>query len=149
MLDKNKRVAAYIRVGGKDGAFTKILDTEKAQFEAGIRNHENWTFAGCYSDSCPATGERPELNRLLDDCRAGYIDIIVTKSTSRISKNATEIINIALQLAMLKNPVGIYFMEEDSYTLSSVEIFCLGGLAAIESEKRSQAETEVSADGND
>ena len=147
MSEKNKRVAAYIRVGGTGGTFSKMLETEKAQFETGIKNHANWEFVGCYADSCPVTGERPELMRLLDDCRAGKIDIIVTKGTSRIAKNPAEIVKIALELAMLKNPVGIYFMEEDSYTLSSVEIFCLGGLAAIESEKRSQEETGVEGDG--
>jgi DNA invertase Pin-like site-specific DNA recombinase len=140
------RVAAYIRVGGTDGAFAKMLETEKVQFEAGIKSHDNWEFAGCYADSCPVTEKRPELMRLLDDCRAGEIDIIVTKSTSRISKKPMEIINIALELAMLKNPVGIYFMEEDSYTLSSVEIFCLGGLAAIESEKQNQKGKEANDD---
>ena len=146
MLENKKRVASYIRVGGKDNAFIQMIGAEKEQFEAGIKNHENWEFAGCYADSCPATGERSELMRLLDDCRAGKIDIIVTKGTSRISKKPTEIVNIALELAMLKNPVGIYFMEEDSYTLSSVEIFCLGGLAAIESEKQNQTESEVDND---
>ena len=140
------RVAAYIRVGGTGGTFANMLKSEKAQFEAGIKNHENWEFAGCYADSCPVTAERPELMRLLDECRAGNIDIIVTKGTSRIAKNPAEIVKIALELAMLKNPVGIYFMEEDSYTLSSVEIFCLGGLAAIESEKRSLEETEATED---
>ena len=140
------RVAAYIRVSGAGGAFSKMLETEKTQFETGIKNHANWTFTGCYADSCPVTGERPELARLLDDCRADNIDIIVTKGTSRISKKPAEIVKIALELAMLKNPVGIYFMEEDCFTLSSVEIFCLGGLAAIESEKRSQEETGVNAD---
>ena len=84
---------------------------------------------------------------MLNDCRAGKIDIIVTKGTSRISKNVTEVINIALELAMLKNnPVGIYFMEEDCYTLSGTEIFCLNGLAAIESAKHNQKEAEVTDD---
>ena len=148
-MNNNKRVAAYIRVGGGGGTFAGMLETEKTQFETGIKNREDWEFAGCYADSCPVTGERPELMRLLDDCRAGKIDIIVTKGTSRISKNITEILHIALELAMLKNnPVGIYFMEEDSYTLSNTEIFCLGGLAAIESEKFNQKEAEVDADGN-
>ena len=90
MIDTlKKRVAAYIRVGGIGGAIADMLETEKAQFEAGIRNHENWVFAGCYADSCPAAGERPGLTRLLNDCRAGKIDIIVTNDNATAKAIAT------------------------------------------------------------
>ena len=41
MSDNKKRVAAYIRVGSAGDAFAKMLETEKSQFEAGIKNHDN------------------------------------------------------------------------------------------------------------
>ena len=34
--------------------------------------------------------DRPELNRLLADCRAGKIDHVITKSVSRLSRNIAD-----------------------------------------------------------
>ena len=145
MNNKHKRVAAYIRVGGGD-TFQDMLDAEKTKFEKSIRKHETWEFAGCYADIGPADGQRPELQRLLEDCREGKIDTIVVKNTGRISKNLAEVIKIAMELMLLEPPVGIYFMEENSFTLSSNEIFCLGGLVAIEAEKLEQQNGKGSGD---
>lgn len=60
-----------------------------------------------------------EWCRLLDDCFAGKVDLIMTQKTTGISKNPTEITMCARILSKLKNPVGIYFEAENFYTLAS------------------------------
>ena len=149
MNDAPKKVAAYIRVGVSD-AFKPALEAERIKFEKSIRNHESWEFAGCYADTGPASLESPELQRLMEDCRAGRIDIIITKGTSRMSRSLADIIKISMELMLLEPPVGIVFMEENCFTLQSTEIFCLGGFAAIEAEQMEQRKGIDNPDkGND
>jgi len=148
MSDTPKKVAAYIRVGASE-AFKSVLEAERVKFEKSIRNHETWEFAGCYADTGPASLESPELQRLMEDCRAGRIDIIITKGTSRMSKNLADIIRISMELMLLEPPVGIVFMEENCFTLQSNEIFCLGGFAAIEAEQMDRRKELNNPDGGD
>ena len=148
MSDTPKKVAAYIRVGVSD-AFKPALEAEKVKFEKSIRNHGTWEFAGCYADTGPASLESPELQHLMEDCRAGKIDIIITKGTSRMSKNLADIIKISMELMLLEPPVGIVFMEENCFTLQSNEIFCLGGFAAIEAEQIERRRGLRKPDGGD
>ena len=58
-------------------------------------------------------------SRLLNDCNAGKVDLIITQKASNVSKKITEISFCSRILAALKNPVGIYFISEDIYTLAS------------------------------
>ncbi len=54
-----------------------------------IQRHIGWEFAGVYADE-GITGtkdERPRFQQMLADCRAGKINMIVTKSISRFARN--------------------------------------------------------------
>jgi len=65
-------------------------------------------------------GERkqPNLHRLLANCSAGRVDLVVTKSTSRISRDLNTLMNIVRELASLKPPVGTLFEATGLNTLS-------------------------------
>ena len=60
-----------------------------------------------------------EWSRLLQDCLNDKIDLIITQKVSNVTRNSAEITLVSRILATLKNPVGIYFINEDIFTLAS------------------------------
>lgn len=83
------RVAAYCRVSTDYDAQLESLETQKSHYENYIRLQDNWELAGIYFDegiSGTRSDSRPELQRMMADCRAGKIDYILTKSISRFFK---------------------------------------------------------------
>ncbi len=77
--------------------------------------------AGIYYDLKLATKAegRPELNRLLGECRAGKVDLIITKSLSGIENNVQKLLGLVKELSELDPPVGVYFESVGINTLSS------------------------------
>lgn len=57
---------------------------------------------------------------MIEDCKAGKIDLIVTKSVSRFARNVVDCIKYARDLRALSPPVGIYFETENINTLCIV-----------------------------
>lgn len=111
------RVAAYCRVSTNSDAQLESLETQKSHYESYIRLRSDWTFAGIYYDE-GITGtkkeKRPELMRMISDCEAGKIDLIVTKSISRFSRNTTDCLELVRKLLDLHVP--IYFEKENINT---------------------------------
>ena len=111
------RVAAYCRVSTDSDAQLESLETQKRHYESYIRSHINWTFAGLYYDE-GITGtkkdKRPELMRMISDCKARKIDLIVTKSISRFSRNTTDCLELVRKLLDMRIP--IYFEKENINT---------------------------------
>ena len=142
---KNKkkiRVAAYCRVSTSSDAQLESLDAQKIHYENYINNRDDWKFAGIYYDE-GITGtkkeKRPELLRLVDDCKAGKIDFIVTKSISRFSRNTTDCLEIVRDLLALRIP--IYFEKENINTGSMESELFLSLLSTLaENESVSIAE---------
>ena len=57
--------------------------------------------------------------RLIDDCKEGKVDLIITQKISNVSSDPMEIAFCARLLAAQEHPVGIYFISEEVFTLSS------------------------------
>lgn len=55
---------------------------------------------------------RDEFNRMIADCKAGKIDMIVTKSVSRFARNVEDFIGTVRSLAERRPPVGVFFESE-------------------------------------
>ena len=71
------RVAAYCRVSTDSDAQLESLEAQKQHYENYITTHNDWTFAGLYFDegiSGTKKEKRPELNKLILDCKDGKID---------------------------------------------------------------------------
>lgn len=91
---KRLRCAVYTRVSTEEGlgqAYTSI-DAQRDSGEAYIasRRSEGWIPVGDYYDDGGYSGgnlERPALKRLLDDIRAGKIDIVVTYKIDRLTRS--------------------------------------------------------------
>ena len=114
---KKIRVAAYCRVSTDSDAQLESLEAQKTHYENYITARDDWEFAGLYYDE-GITGtkkdKRPELLRLIDDCKAGKIDFIVTKSISRFSRNTTDCLSLVREL--LAQSIPIYFEKENINT---------------------------------
>ena len=110
---KKIRVAAYCRVSTDSDAQLESLEAQKTHYENCITSRDDWEFAGLYYDE-GITGtkkdKRPELMRLIGDCKAGRIDFIVTKSISRFSRNTTDCLELVRKLLDLNIPI---FFEKD------------------------------------
>ena len=115
------RVAAYCRVSTDSDAQLESLDAQKTHYESYITSRDDWEFAGLYFDE-GITGtkkdKRPELMRLIGDCKAGRIDFIVTKSISRFSRNTTDCLELVRKLLALNIPI---FFEKENINTGSME----------------------------
>ena len=66
-----------------------------------IQNHPDWVLAGIFADdgiSGTNTKKRTEFNRVIDECMAGNIDMIITKSISRFARNTLDCLKYIRQL---------------------------------------------------
>ena len=54
---------------------------------------------------------------MIEDCKAGKIDLILTKSISRFARNIVDCLSVVETLKNLNPPVGIKFETDNIYTL--------------------------------
>ena len=131
------RVAAYCRVSSDLDDQLDSLENQKEHYEALIRSKQGWTSAGIFVDEgVSGTGKvrRPGFESLLDACRAGTVDRVLTKSISRFARNTTACLEAVRELSALG--VNILFEEEDIDTSrmeSELLLSLLSAVAAAES----------------
>lgn len=82
-----KRVAAYARVSTAKFDAEHSLSAQVSYYSDYIQKHKGWIYAGVYAEEgvSGTRGSRPEFQRMIADCRAGKIDLIFTKSISRLA----------------------------------------------------------------
>jgi len=117
-LEQKKRVAAYARVScGKD-AMLHSLSAQVSYYSNFIQNHSEWLFAGVYVDEAKSgtRDTREGFQNLIADCRAGKVDMILTKSISRFARNTVSLLEIARECKALG--VDICFEEQNIHTIS-------------------------------
>jgi DNA invertase Pin-like site-specific DNA recombinase len=139
---QNLRVAAYCRVSTDSEEQLNSYRSQIEYYTSVIEENPNWTLAGIFPDeglSGVSTRKRKEFNRMMQKCRVGRIDLIITKSVSRFARNTLDSISWARQLKKLG--VGIIFEKEGVNTLEMEdEIFLtiFASLAQAESESLSK-----------
>lgn len=133
-----KRVAAYCRVSTDQEQQEHSFETQKEMYTEMIMMKPNWQMAGIYADE-GITGtiakKRPDFMRMINDCRKGKIDIIITKSVSRFSRNNLDCLLYVRELKELGIP--IIFEKEGINTLqvsSELLLTLFSGLSQAESE---------------
>ena len=115
------RVGVYIRYFNQT-KYENYLDYHIKNFEDTLALCPKWTLVDFYIDegaTAPNMESAPEWCRLLDDCFDGKVDLIITQKVSNVSKKSQEVTFVSRLLASLDNPVGIYFISEDIFTLAS------------------------------
>lgn len=137
------RVAAYARVSAdKDAAFHS-LESQTAYYEKYIKQNPNWTLVDIYSDNgiSGTVINRPEFQRMLEDCRSGKMDLIVTKSITRFARNTIVLLETVRELKALG--IDVFFEKENMHSISPDGELLLTLLAMYaEEEARSASENQ-------
>ena len=119
--ESEKRVAVYARVSTDDPRQTSSYELQKNYYTDYIAQHPNWHLVEIYADegiSGTSLKHRDQFNRMIDDCKASKIDLIITKSVSRFARNIVDCISYVRLLKSLNPAVGILFESESLYTLN-------------------------------
>ena len=139
--EKKPRVAAYCRVSTELEEQQSSYQAQVEHYTKEIKMNPKWEFAGIYADegiSGTNTKKRVEFNRMIEDCMAGKIDIILTKSVSRFARNTVDCISYIRQLK--EKNIAVIFEKENINTLDGAGellITILGSLAQEESRSLS------------
>ena len=131
-------VAIYVRVSTGNIQQTSSYELQKKYYEDFVAHHPNWTLVKIYADegiSGTSLAHRDEFNRMVADCRAGKIDMIITKSVSRFSRNVVDCISIVRMLAALVHPVGVFFESECIFSLKDDAQMALSFQAVMAQEE--------------
>lgn len=139
---RRKRVAAYCRVSTDSAEQLNSYAAQKSYYIQKIEETPEWEMAGIFADegiSGTSLKKRQEFNRMIEACRRGRIDMILTKSLSRFSRNTVDCLET---VRMLKtNGIGIIFEKENINTLTETSEFLItlfSGFAQAESESLSK-----------
>jgi len=136
-IDEDKRIAVYLISGVKSPNAT-CVDIRKYWYEEWIRNNPHLTLVDFYMDegiTNNTSKNRDEFLRMIADCRAGKIDLIIAKSCSRFAGNLNDCISYTKELAAMKPPVGVFFETERIYTLDDKSKMTLSFIAALAQEE--------------
>ena len=117
-LPKNimhRKVAAYCRVSTQQEIQHHSLEAQREYYEKRILSTPGWEFAGIYTDEASGRNNQKmyDFQRMMGDCRAGKIDLIITKSISRLGRNTLQFLNACEELKALD--VDVLFEVEKLY----------------------------------
>lgn len=134
-LPKRKRVAAYARVSVDKDAMLHSLAAQISYYKGLIQGRPEWEYAGVYADEgLTGTKEnRPEFQRLLTDCRAGKIDMVIVKSISRLARNTVTMLATVRELKGLG--IDVLFEKENIHSMSGDGELMLSILASFAQEE--------------
>ena len=142
LLAKRKRVAAYARVSKETDRLLHSLSAQVSHYSQLIQSNPEWVFAGVYADgglSGTGTEWRGEYKRLIADCEAGKIDIVLVKSISRLARNTVDLLSAVRHLKEIG--VDVWFEKERIQSLSADGEILLAALASFAQEEiRSMSE---------
>lgn len=136
------RVAAYCRVSTEQEEQQNSFAVQVAYYTDLINKKKEWTLAGIFADegiSGTQTKKRTEFNRMIRMCKKKKIDLIITKSISRFSRNTVDCLQYIRQLKELG--IGVIFEKENINTLTMTSEFMIalyGSFAQAESESISK-----------
>ena len=109
-----KRVAAYARVSTDSSEQLNSLEAQKDYYEKKIKEDPSWMLAGIYVDE-GITGtsyhHRAEFQRMIEECKQGKVDMVITKSVSRFARNTVDSLTTVRELK--EKGVEIYFEKEN------------------------------------
>ena len=104
--DKPKlRVAAYCRVSTDSDEQAGSYEAQVAHYTDYISRNPEWELAGIYADdgiSGTNTKKRERFTEMIDDCEAGKIDKVITKSISRFARNTLDCLKYVRKLVTVK-----------------------------------------------
>lgn len=135
-LRKRQRVAAYARVSMETDRLAHSLSAQVGYYSSLIQGSPEWEYAGVYADfgiSGTGTAGRSGFLRLIGDCEAGKIDIVLTKSISRFARNTVDLLFTVRHLKEIG--VEVRFEKERIHSFSGDGELMLSILASFAQEE--------------
>ena len=132
------RVAAYCRVSTKEEDQANSYEVQKEYYTDKIMSNTAWTMAGIFADkgiTGTSAKKREDFMRMIRHCRQKKIDVILTKSVSRFSRNTVDCLYYIRALKQLG--IAVIFEKENINSLeenSELRITLSGAFAQSESE---------------
>lgn len=112
------RVAAYCRVSTDGDEQLGSFVSQKSYYEEKIRQNKEWVLAGIFADEA-ITGtkvdKREGFQEMIRECQNGKIDMILTKSISRFSRNTQDTLKYVRMLR--DRNIAVIFEKENINTL--------------------------------
>ncbi len=136
LLPTKKRVAAYARVSMESERLMHSLSAQVSYYSTLIQKNPEWEYAGVYADngiSGTGTAKRTEFARMISDCEAGKIDIVLTKSISRFARNTVDLLETVRHLKDIG--VEVRFEKEHINSMSGDGELMLTILASFAQEE--------------
>ena len=137
-----KNVGAYCRVSTDTEEQQGSYNSQVNYYTEKIKSTPGWRFLKVYGDegiSGTNADNRPGFQEMMQDCENGKLDLIITKSISRFSRNVTVTLEVARKLR--DKDIGIFFEKENLNTLhytSESLLAIFSSLAQAESESMSE-----------
>ena len=135
------RVAAYCRVSTDHEDQETSFEAQQTHFTNLISGNPGWELVGIYADEESGTRAQTRENfmRMIADCEAGKIDMVLSKSISRWARNTLDSLKYIRKLKALEIP--IFFTKESINTMDAggeVLVTILASIAQQESASISQ-----------
>ena len=140
--EMKKRVAVYCRVSTESESQLESLENQMKAFNARFEEHDDWALANLYVDeglSGTSMKRRVQFRQMIEDCKAGKIDYIITKSVSRFARNTVDTLQTVRDLKKLG--INLYFEKEGidtADTLSEMVLTIMASFAQEESRSISE-----------
>lgn len=137
------RVAAYARVSSAKDEMLHSLAAQVSYYSDFIQRHPGWQYMGVYTDEglTGTKNNRPEFQKLLEDCRLGKVDLVLTKSISRFARNTVTLLQNVRELKTIG--VDVYFEEQNIHSMSDDGELMLSILASYAQEESLSASENV------
>ena len=130
------KTAAYCRVSTDREEQEGSYEMQVSYFTDKIKSNPNMELVGIYGDKGKSglhVDKRPGLKKLIEDCRTGKINLILTKSISRFARNMAECAGMIRELK--RYGVNIIFEEQNLNSKDETCCLLLNIFAAIAEEE--------------
>ena len=144
-VENEQRVAVYARVSTDDPRQTSSYELQKNHYHDVISKSPNWKLVQIYADegiSGTSLQHRDQFKLMIEDCKQGNIDLIVTKSVSRFARNVVDCIGYVRELLAIPHPVGVFFETERLNTFDPKSEMVLSFMATLAQEE-SHTKSEI------
>lgn len=132
---KIMRVAAYCRVSSDSEDQLHSYVSQIQYYTDLISGQPNWTLFDIYADerlTGTKTDKREDFMRLINDCRKGKIDRVLTKSVSRFARNTLDTIQYVRMIKEYGVSILFEAVQIDTACLSSEMLLLVSGARAPE-----------------
>ena len=96
----------------------------KSDYDEMLSRYENWEFVDYYVDTAPQSASLSDLEswiRLVSDCESGKVDLILIGNA--FAFDIGELYLCVRFLASLQPPVGVFFEEQNLFSLAPDSLF--------------------------